>query len=101
MLLVPDGGYPCDESHPACLDFHHRDPREKVMILSKVTNQRGWSIERILAEIAKCEVICANCHRKEHWSEQDADDDIDEIRARHSCSPRIDLGTSASGRRPS
>jgi hypothetical protein len=55
----------CGEDHPACLDFHHRDPEQKEVIVSKLVDQRGWGIERILREIAKCEVICANCHRKE------------------------------------
>jgi hypothetical protein len=63
----------CGESHPACLDFHHLDPGQKVMIPSKLANQRRWSVERILTEVAKCEVICANCHRKEHWPEQAMD----------------------------
>jgi hypothetical protein len=57
----------CSESHPATLQFHHRDPKEKDFSVSMF--RRGkYSKERILAEIAKCEVICANCHAKEHWS---------------------------------
>lgn len=55
----------CPENHPACLDFHHRDPKAKeVTIASTLGN--GWSIARILKEIAKCDLLCANCHRKLH-----------------------------------
>ena|SRR5579872_7566556 len=58
----------CGESHPACIDFHHRDPTTKNSVLSEVT-RLGWSKRRILAEIEKCDVLCANCHRKLHWDE--------------------------------
>lgn len=56
----------CSESHPATLQFHHRNPNEKEFSVSMF--RRGkYSKARILAEIEKCEVICANCHAKEHW----------------------------------
>ena len=55
----------CGEKHPACLDSHHRDPGEKEFRISAF-GYMGWSKERILAEIAKCDVLCANCHRKLH-----------------------------------
>lgn len=25
------------------------------------------SMERIMSEIAKCDIVCANCHRKLHY----------------------------------
>lgn len=58
----------CDENHPACLDFHHRNPDEKEFSLRDVHSQK-YSLERIQKEIDKCEVLCSNCHRKEHWKE--------------------------------
>ena len=53
----------CGESDQACLDFHHRNPKEKDFNVS-----RGLEFSRktILKEIAKCDVLCSNCHRKLH-----------------------------------
>lgn len=59
----------CGFSHPAALDFHHRDPALKEdSILQMVQNNRAWSA--VLAEIAKCDVLCANCHRIHHYDER-------------------------------
>lgn len=53
----------CGEKTPICLDFHHKDPDIKFMNVSKMVND-CWSEEEILIEIDKCNVLCANCHRK-------------------------------------
>ena len=63
---VSHGCIICGESHPACLDFHHRDPSVKEINVTKAV-ERGWCVERIMREIEKCDVICSNCHRKLHW----------------------------------
>lgn len=55
----------CPEKDPACLDFHHRDPKAKVIQVSEAARKK-WKKERILEEVAKCAVTCANCHRKHH-----------------------------------
>ena len=60
----------CGEAHPGTLDFHHRDPAQKLFILATV-NARARDQEEIAAEIAKCDVLCANCHRKLHWEQTD------------------------------
>jgi hypothetical protein len=53
----------CPERDPRCLVFHHlRD--KKYQIAQMPTN--GFSLEKIRAEIEKCEVLCANCHSKHH-----------------------------------
>jgi hypothetical protein len=55
----------CGFSHPAALDFHHREPALKSYEIPRmVTN--GCGKASILAEMAKCEVLCANCHRIHH-----------------------------------
>ena len=56
----------CSENHPATLQFHHTDPNVKEFCLSDA-HKNGWNDQRILDEIAKCEILCANCHAKEHW----------------------------------
>jgi hypothetical protein len=60
----------CGENHPACLQFHHPDPTAKEAGVSDAV-RRGWSRKRILTELAKCEVLCANCHAKHHAREAD------------------------------
>jgi hypothetical protein len=56
----------CGENHPACLDFHHRVPNEKEEQVAILVGKRR-SIQRIMKEIEKCDVLCANCHRKLHY----------------------------------
>ena len=48
--------------HPAPLEFHHLENKVKN-ISDMVTNFCKW--EAIEAEIQKCIVLCANCHRVE------------------------------------
>jgi len=55
----------CPEKDAVCLDFHHEGFTDKEDGVANLIN-RGWSIKRILKEIEKCEVLCSNCHRKEH-----------------------------------
>jgi hypothetical protein len=57
----------CGEQHPGCLDFHHVDEAEKTDSVAELVNQ-GFAKDAIRAEIDKCEVLCANCHRKEHYT---------------------------------
>jgi HNH endonuclease len=45
--------------NPVALQFHHRDPALKSFELSKSKNK---TLEILKEEIAKCDVLCANCH---------------------------------------
>jgi hypothetical protein len=48
-------------------DYHHRDPnKDAKMKLSKLWNHK-W--EYLIAEIEKCDLLCAICHRDRHMSE--------------------------------
>lgn len=52
-----DCGY---AENPVALDFDHRDPEQKIR---KIAEMRNYSWKRILAELDKCDIRCANCHR--------------------------------------
>jgi hypothetical protein len=60
----------CGENHPACLEFHHLDPKTKKFSVSRPHSRP--SLKGLKEEIAKCRVLCANCHRKEHWNDRHA-----------------------------
>ena len=53
----------CGERATVVLDFHHRDPKDKVAKLPTMTS-RAWS--EVEKELEKCTVLCANCHAREH-----------------------------------
>lgn len=59
----------CGESRVGCLGFHHLDPTAKEIELS-VAIHAGWSKKRLERELAKCIVLCGNCHAKLHWNER-------------------------------
>ncbi len=47
------------------LEFHHMNPNEKDFGLSAHGNTHSW--EKIKQELDKCILLCANCHREEHF----------------------------------
>ncbi len=55
----------CGESYPECLDFHHKNPKNKINTISDLVI-RGYAKATILMEIKKCLVLCKNCHVKLH-----------------------------------
>ena len=50
----------CGETDPVVLEFDHL--RDKEFEIASGIHYRAWSA--VLAEIAKCDVVCANCHRR-------------------------------------
>jgi hypothetical protein len=46
---------------PYVMDFHHRDPEEKLFSIGATMISHKLSV--LMAEVAKCDVVCANCHR--------------------------------------
>jgi len=55
----------CGESDPVCLTFHHRDPATKKFSISQ-SLRVGVKLDVVIAEMEKCDIICANCHLKLH-----------------------------------
>ena len=53
----------CGETRWQVLQFHHRDSSTKEFTISVIATV---SVERLEAEIAKCDILCANCHIMEH-----------------------------------
>lgn len=59
----------CGEVFPHfVMDYHHRDPEHKRATITSLRG--GCSLETIAAEIAKCDLLCANCHRIVEYGEQ-------------------------------
>lgn len=55
-------------NHPAALDFSHKNPSEKDFNISM---GRFYSIKKLMEEIQKCDILCANCHREKTAVDQD------------------------------
>lgn len=54
--------FDCNLSYDSfIMEFDHRDPKDKLFAISarKIINQ-----DILLKEIEKCDIVCANCHRK-------------------------------------
>jgi hypothetical protein len=51
----------CGEKDPVVLDFHHTGDSPKEGNVSMMKNGSRESIDR---EIAKCIILCSNCHRR-------------------------------------
>jgi hypothetical protein len=52
---------------PEALDFHHVNPEDKDFALSGRLS-KSWDV--IELELQKCKLLCANCHREEHWQQK-------------------------------
>jgi len=52
----------------SALEFHHVLPEHKDFSISREGNTRSW--EKVKAEIDKCILVCANCHREIHEEER-------------------------------
>jgi len=50
----------CGETDPVVLEFDRRS--DKAFSIAQGLRDRSWP--SLLKEMAKCDVVCANCHRR-------------------------------------
>jgi hypothetical protein len=65
--LKEGGCIKCGELFSPALEFHHRDPLDKLFEIGNFTKEimkYHRTIQDLYDEAAKCDVLCANCHRK-------------------------------------
>ena len=56
----------CGQFFLGCqMDFEHVDPSTKELKIGPSLGSA--SMKRIMDEIAKCEIVCSNCHRLRTW----------------------------------
>lgn len=71
LILINELGGKCfdckKEFHPACFDFHHRDPSKKDFAIGEF---RSRSLNNLRTEIKKCDLLCVCCHRLRHLSDE-------------------------------
>lgn len=65
---------PCEDCRtrfpPCVMQFDHRDPSTKNYEVTRII-ARARSV--ILAEVAKCDIVCVNCHRKRTYQRRMAE----------------------------
>ena len=54
---------------PAIYDMHHLNPDEKEYSVGHMISYK-WETHK--KELDKCVMLCANCHRRRHYVEEDA-----------------------------
>ena len=58
----------CGNTDYRVLEFHHRKPEDKKFSIVQSVHNR-YSLSSLIKEIAKCELLCSNCHRIEHFGD--------------------------------
>ena|SRR3989338_1185397 len=58
----------CNETDPIVMEFDHIDPKKKFRGIGTMLSGH-WSWKSVLLEIEKCEIRCANCHRRKTYAQ--------------------------------
>jgi len=74
-FLKETGCCECTEKDPSVLEFDHVRGKKRGNLSTMIGV--GCSLETIKKEIAKCDVRCANCHRRKTAKDQDWYKNID------------------------
>jgi hypothetical protein len=65
LYLARQGCEECGERDPRVLEYDHKDPSDKKHKVSRlIISNYSWNAPVMRAEVAKCRVLCANCHRR-------------------------------------
>ena len=58
----------CGVSYPYyVMDLDHREPARKY---KSVSAMQKYPLEMVMDEVAKCDVVCSNCHRERTWGKR-------------------------------
>lgn len=71
FILEYKNTHPCEDcgiSDYRVLEFDHIDPSTKSHNIGEMIH-KGLALTTIKEEVAKCRVLCANCHRIRTWSQ--------------------------------
>ena len=60
--------FDCEENDPIVLEFDHTNRLLKFKTIAKMLSGH-YSWESVLNEIGKCEIRCANCHRRKTYNQ--------------------------------
>jgi hypothetical protein len=55
----------CGYNDHRALEFHHPNDDKDNFEPCVIARQRSWN--NVMKELNKCEVLCSNCHRIEHY----------------------------------
>lgn len=67
-ICVDCGLFPSEEWPVGCFDFHHDSDDKEHSLARLLHSAQKWNLA--VAEAEKCVVVCANCHRKRHWTQK-------------------------------
>lgn len=74
--IKSNGCKKCGDKRLYVLDFHHRDPSQKEGTINHMIKSAGYA--KLMDEIQKCDILCANCHREFHYLEREIGISYDE-----------------------
>jgi len=68
----------CGEQYPYyCIDFDHVNGKKTTHISEML--QQGGARWKIFSEITKCEIVCANCHRKRTYNRATKSQELEQV----------------------